>query len=61
LDLSKTPLEYFAVLYPTDTKEDLRKYLGRFGVSGKMQVQVMGEVSERSERALMKTSIHNRD
>jgi len=46
LDMSKTPLEYFEVLYPTESKEDLRKYLGRFGVSGKMQVQTMGELSD---------------
>ncbi|GMH90438.1 hypothetical protein TL16_g11769 [Triparma laevis f. inornata] len=46
LDLTKTPLEYFGSLYPNDTKEDLRKYLGRFGVSGKMQVQVMEELSD---------------
>jgi len=46
LDLSKTPLEYFETLYPNDTKEDLRKYLGRFGVSGRMQMQVQSELSD---------------
>jgi ABC-type multidrug transport system ATPase subunit len=46
LDMTKTPLEFFGTLYPNDTPEDLRKYLGRFGVSGKMQVQTMGELSD---------------
>lgn len=46
LDLEKTPLEFFEELYPTDAREDVRKYLGRFGVSGRMQVQKMGELSD---------------
>ena len=46
LDLSRTPLDYFGKLYPNDTPEDLRKYLGRFGVSGKMQMQIMEELSD---------------
>ena len=46
LDLELTPLEFFEKLYPGDTREDQRKYLGRFGVSGKMQVQKMGELSD---------------
>ena len=46
LDLSKTPLEYFETLYPNDTYEELRKYLGRFGVSGRMQMQVQEELSD---------------
>lgn len=46
LDLSKTPLEFFEVLYPNDAHEDLRKYLGRFGVSGKMQMQQMEQLSD---------------
>jgi ATP-binding cassette, subfamily F, member 2 len=46
LDLDQTPLEFFESLYPTDTREDQRKYLGRFGVSGKMQVQRMRELSD---------------
>jgi hypothetical protein len=33
-------------MYPSDAREDLRKYLGRFGVSGKMQVQKMDELSD---------------
>jgi len=46
LDVTKTPLQFFGELYPEDAYEDLRKYLGRFGVSGKMQVQVMEELSD---------------
>eukprot|EP00978_Attheya_sp_CCMP212_P004099 scaffold8879_cov44-Attheya_sp.AAC.1 len=46
LDLEATPLEFFTKMYPSDAREDLRKYLGRFGVSGKMQVQKMDELSD---------------
>jgi ABC-type multidrug transport system ATPase subunit len=46
LDLDLTPLEFFDKMYPTDSREDQRKYLGRFGISGKMQVQKMAELSD---------------
>ena len=46
LKLEQTPLEFFADLYPNDAKEDLRKYLGRFGCNGRMQTQVMEELSD---------------
>mmetsp|Transcript_29914 Transcript_29914/g.70497 ORF Transcript_29914/g.70497 Transcript_29914/m.70497 type:complete len:825 (+) Transcript_29914:268-2742(+) len=46
LDLDKTPLEFFETLYPADPREEQRKYLGRFGVSGPMQVRKMGELSD---------------
>lgn len=46
LDLEQTPLEFFETMYPGDAREDQRKYLGRFGVSGKMQVQKMKELSD---------------
>ena len=46
LDLEQTPLEFFETLYPTDTLLDQRKYLGRFGVSGKMQMRKMSELSD---------------
>jgi len=46
LDLSLTPLEFFEKMYPADPREEQRKYLGRFGVSGKMQVQKMSELSD---------------
>mmetsp|Transcript_17166 Transcript_17166/g.39641 ORF Transcript_17166/g.39641 Transcript_17166/m.39641 type:complete len:835 (+) Transcript_17166:126-2630(+) len=46
LDLDKTPLEFFESLYPNDPRDDQRKYLGRFGVSGPMQVRKMEELSD---------------
>jgi len=46
LDLTKTPLEFFEATYPGDPRDEQRKYLGRFGVSGKMQVQRMSELSD---------------
>ena len=46
LDLSMTPLEFFEQQYPNDPREEQRKYLGRFGVSGRMQVQKMAELSD---------------
>jgi ATP-binding cassette subfamily F protein 2 len=46
LDLSQTPLDFFTTLYPNDPREEQRKYLGRFGISGKMQVQKMEELSD---------------
>ena len=46
LDLDLTPLQYFDKLYPGTPYDDQRKYLGRFGVSGKMQVQMMDELSD---------------
>jgi ATP-binding cassette subfamily F protein 2 len=46
LDLDLTPLEFFQKEYPNDAHEEQRKYLGRFGVSGKMQVQKMRELSD---------------
>eukprot|EP00559_Dactyliosolen_fragilissimus_P009132 CAMPEP_0184871868 /NCGR_PEP_ID=MMETSP0580-20130426/40966_1 /TAXON_ID=1118495 /ORGANISM="Dactyliosolen fragilissimus" /LENGTH=787 /DNA_ID=CAMNT_0027374587 /DNA_START=165 /DNA_END=2528 /DNA_ORIENTATION=+ len=46
LDLDLTPLEFFEKEYPNDPRDDQRKYLGRFGVSGKMQVQKMDELSD---------------
>lgn len=46
LDLEKTPLEFFDEKYPGDPREEQRKYLGRFGVSGKMQIQKMAELSD---------------
>jgi hypothetical protein len=46
LDMDMTPLEFFEQQYPNDAREDQRKYLGRFGVSGRMQVQKMEELSD---------------
>jgi ATP-binding cassette subfamily F protein 2 len=46
LDMDQTPLEFFESKYPSDPREEQRKYLGRFGVSGTMQVQRMGDLSD---------------
>lgn len=46
LDLEQTPLEFFESKYPDDPREDQRKYLGRFGVSGALQVTKMKELSD---------------
>ena len=46
LDLEQSPLEFFEACYPEDPREEVRKYLGRFGLSGKMQVQKMAELSD---------------
>ena len=46
LNLEQTPLEFFDTIYPGTPREEQRKYLGRFGISGKMQVQKMAELSD---------------
>lgn len=46
LDMDMTPLEFFEKMYEQDAREDLRKYLGRFGISGRMQMQKMAELSD---------------
>lgn len=46
LNLDQTPLEFFDTIYPGTPREEQRKYLGRFGISGKMQMQKMSELSD---------------
>lgn len=46
LNLEQTPLEFFTEQYPNDAREVVRGYLGRFGVSGSMQIQKMEELSD---------------
>lgn len=46
LDLEMTPLDYFMKLWGDLTREDARKFLGRFGVSGSVQTTVMGHLSD---------------
>lgn len=46
LDLNMTPLDFFEKSYPEDPRQEVRKYLGRFGVSGTMQLQKMEELSD---------------
>jgi ATP-binding cassette subfamily F protein 2 len=46
LDLNQNPLEYFMGLWPDMTREDARKFLGRYGISGSVQTQVMSQLSD---------------
>jgi ATP-binding cassette subfamily F protein 2 len=46
LDLSATPLEYFGRLLPETQLPELRTRLGRFGVAGDHQTQIMAELSD---------------
>lgn len=45
LDLTKTPLEYFQTLLPDEPPQELRKRVGRFGVSGENQTTQMAYLS----------------
>ncbi|KAJ1461490.1 P-loop containing nucleoside triphosphate hydrolase protein [Pelagophyceae sp. CCMP2097] len=46
LDFAMTPLEWIMVKYVDLTREDARKWLGRYGTSGPVQQQVMSQLSE---------------
>lgn len=46
LDLSLSPLDYFLATFTDLSREDGRKFLGRFGVSGTVQTQVIGQLSD---------------
>jgi ATP-binding cassette subfamily F protein 2 len=46
LDLEMTPLEFFESQYPEDPRDEVRKILGRFGLSGARQIQKMAELSD---------------
>lgn len=46
LDLEQSPLEYFRTLFPDKSVEEVRSYLGRYGVSGEVQTQIMGQLSD---------------
>ncbi|KAG7401240.1 ATP-binding cassette sub- F member 2 [Phytophthora boehmeriae] len=46
LDLEKSPLEYFRSLFQTKSVEEVRSYLGRYGISGEVQTQIMGQLSD---------------
>ena len=46
LDLTMTPLDYFKqVLMPKEPIDKIRSLLGRYGCSGPMQGQIMGQLS----------------
>ena len=46
LNLEQSPLEYFRALFDDRSVEQVRSYLGRFGISGDVQTQVMGQLSD---------------
>lgn len=46
LDLSMSPLEYFLALWADLSREEGRKFLGRFGISGSVQTQEMSQLSD---------------
>jgi hypothetical protein len=45
LDLSLSPLEHMAKLFPQDKEETIRAQLGSFGVGGKLALQKMQTLS----------------
>lgn len=46
LDLTKAPLEYMMDLYPDLSRDQMRSFLGKYGVSGEVQTQVMSQLSD---------------
>lgn len=46
LDLTKTPLEFMTETYKDMSREEARTFLGRYGVSGDVQTQVMAQLSD---------------
>jgi ATP-binding cassette, subfamily F, member 2 len=46
LDLSLSPLDYFLQLWTDMTREEGRRFLGRFGISGTVQTQQMAQLSD---------------
>ncbi|KAJ8602225.1 hypothetical protein CTAYLR_003663 [Chrysophaeum taylorii] len=46
LDYSMTPLDWLMARYPELTREEARKWLGRYGTSGSVQQQVISQLSE---------------
>jgi len=46
LDLDMTPLDYFMKSYPDVSREAARTFLGRYGVSGTVQTQQIGHLSD---------------
>jgi len=46
LDLTLSPIDYFMSIWVDLTREDCRKFLGRFGITGPVQTQVMSQLSD---------------
>jgi ATP-binding cassette subfamily F protein 3 len=45
LDMKLSPLDWFKDMYPTAKPQDIRKHLGRFGVSGNLALQPIYSLS----------------
>ncbi|OQR85629.1 ATP-binding cassette sub-family F member 2 [Achlya hypogyna] len=46
LDLTKSPLEYFRSIFENKSVDEVRSYLGRYGITGEVQTQIMGQLSD---------------
>eukprot|EP00635_Sarcinochrysidales_sp_CCMP3193_P004984 CAMPEP_0118916000 /NCGR_PEP_ID=MMETSP1166-20130328/16093_1 /TAXON_ID=1104430 /ORGANISM="Chrysoreinhardia sp, Strain CCMP3193" /LENGTH=784 /DNA_ID=CAMNT_0006855787 /DNA_START=35 /DNA_END=2385 /DNA_ORIENTATION=+ len=46
LDYGLTPLDWFMAKYPEVTREDARKWLGRYGTTGSVQQQKISQLSD---------------
>ena len=46
LDMTRTPLEYFNSIFADKTIDQVRNYLGQFGITGDVQTQLMGQLSD---------------
>ncbi len=57
LELDMCPLDYMLKLWPAMTREDGRKFLGRYGISGGVQTQVMEELSDGQKSRVVMAKI----
>ncbi|RHY89988.1 hypothetical protein DYB37_012353 [Aphanomyces astaci] len=61
LDLSQSPLEYFRAIFPNKSLEEVRSYLGRYGISGEVQSQVMEQLSDGQKSRVVFAYIANQN
>ncbi|ETV88936.1 hypothetical protein H257_00375 [Aphanomyces astaci] len=61
LDLSQSPLEYFRTIFPNKSLEEVRSYLGRYGISGEVQSQVMEQLSDGQKSRVVFAYIANQN
>jgi hypothetical protein len=52
LDLSLTPLEFFASRFPGSTAPEYRAHMGRYGISGERECEKEGEREEVERESL---------
>ena len=57
LELDMCPLDYMLKLWPAMTREDGRKFLGRYGITGGVQTQVMEELSDGQKSRVVMAKI----